>query len=239
MFWLNTSKVKTFSNKYSYKISKLKELGKGRNRDGVYLYQIEILGNKLNQTVFLAGKFIEYHKKRDYEDNFVLLKKNKLIKYSVRKFEIKSLNIECINFERLDLKDIFFITDLTENSNYELYQINDSFSPNSRLFRILSDKQKEQLFRRIFDDLLKLSKVNYYIHFFDIWLVRLNRDEIETFIVDLDFLQKFDKTSLSDALNPFFNNLSIQDSLMMYNIFNEDRYKGLFEFYEINSYPYN
>ncbi len=168
MFWLNTSKVKTFSNKYSYKISKLKELGKSRNRDGVYLYQIEILGNKLNQTVFLAGKFIEYHKKRDYEDNFVLLKKNKLIKYSVRKFEIKSLNIECINFERLDLKDIFFITDLTENSNYELYQINDSFSPNSRLFRILSDKQKEQLFRRIFDDLLKLSKVNYYIHFFDI-----------------------------------------------------------------------
>lgn len=187
MFYLFTNKVKEFPKEYFYRITREKELGRGFVNGYVFLYKIEYFKNDSLKTVaYLAGKQISNPDFYNEERKYVLLKKLRIVKFTVRKFSTFN-NVECTNFDSSSLKKMIFLSDLTlKGYNVEPINIRDKL--NLKIISKLSRQQKLYLFNKILLDLVLLLENNFFIRQFDLWFLIYNDKEIYLEIVDLDFL---------------------------------------------------
>ncbi|MEC8339653.1 MAG: hypothetical protein VXZ40_03435 [Nanoarchaeota archaeon] len=185
-FFFHKGTIKEFSKKYIYSIERLHSLGKGHYSE-VYSYKIIYYkNNSIWATIYLAGKEITSNFE-EYESKFSYLKKQKLLQYTVRKFNLDATTVDCINFDKEILNRVIFMSDFTLQ-NYSVMPINTFTKPNIDLFHNLSRNQIVLLFEQLFDSWLQLTKESLLINEFDPWLVLYNEREVHVVLVDLDFI---------------------------------------------------
>lgn len=214
----SSTSIKEFSNKYSYKITKLNSLGSGALHGSVNSYKIEYLENKtLKKTIFLAGKEllpfekleddVKHYAKQfeDYINDFNNLKKCKLINYSARFFS-NFENVNCTNFDKRELRFIIFLTDFNLN-NYQVMPINKEQLLNKDIY-LFSKKNRKLIYKFILDDLLVLERNNFSVRFLDLWFIIYNKNEIFLEVVDLDFLNQTNQQTSFIYYNFFRSNSS-------------------------------
>lgn len=187
MYLFSSNFIKEFLPKYSYRITREDELGKGHVNGYVYLYKIEyFLNNNIIQTLYLAGKKISKSVFEEEEFKYKKLKRIGIISYTLRKFNLQN-SIECTNFNRDNLSEMVFLSDLTLN-NLNVSPINIRDKLNLTVINTLNLDKKEMLFRKVLNDMVILLKNNMFIRQFDIWFLIYNYDEFRVEIVDMDFL---------------------------------------------------
>ncbi|MCH8520131.1 MAG: hypothetical protein LAT82_05240 [Nanoarchaeota archaeon] len=241
MYLFSSNYIKEFPSKYSYRITREDELGKGHVNGYVYLYKIEyFLNNNIVQTLYLAGKIISKSVFKEEEIKYKKLKKVGIISYVLRKFSSTN-SIECTNFNNNYLNKMVFLSDLTLN-NLNVSPINIRDKLNLTLINTLSFDKKEIMLTKALNDMVILLKNNLFIRQFDIWFLIYNSNEFRLEIVDMDFLieigsnqdKYINKKNLRNMfLNILHTNKEIE--LIFKNILNSSNYYDeMLTFYGIN-----
>lgn len=240
MFWEKTSKIKTFSPKYTYEITKLESLGKGFINEGVYRFKIDyyltsrkcfIKKSKENRgTIYLAGKiFVNNLKFNDSVNAFIQLRKKKIINYSVRQFDLKKTDIKINNCSLSEIEKCIFLTDFTLGE-FIVEPINIIGLPNHYLDK-LNLTQKTNIFREIFDSLLILYENSIYVKIVDIWMIIKKDNNIRIEVVDLDNLTNVKESDFPDSFELFFNSLDQNFISELKNILANDKYDNIRNYY--------
>ncbi len=189
----------------------------------------------------MAGKNITTNFE-EYESKFNYLKKQKLLNYTVRKFNLDSTSVICNNFEQEELEKIIFMSDFTLQ-NYSVKPINLFVKPNIELFNELSRTQITLLFEQLFDNWLKLTRENLLINEFDLWLVLYNDKEILVELVDLDFVvSQLSDRNLKYSYNEFNDFLSYLPEFIRneaISILSREKYEEIIFEYEFPDFREN
>jgi hypothetical protein len=187
-------------NKFYFKVERLELLSEDDNLNvGVYKYKISYFSkknNKFKKYIFMVGKTVKLKEKympnpnqqdidriERYFETMKILKKRKIVSYSVRRFKDLE-NVECVNFDKIELDDIFFLKDLSLIG--DVLPINKKDKFNSKIYEKYGEAVWMAIFEKMIINIVYLTKKNIYVGSLDVWLVIFNNKSIKLEIVDLD-----------------------------------------------------
>ena len=204
--------------KFYFKVERLELLSEEVNLNvGVYKYKISYISkktNKIKKNVFMVGKTVKtkdkyifnpiqknnHNRINKYFETMKILKNNKIISYSVRRFK-ELENVECLNFDKAELDNIFFMKDLSLEG--EVFPINKQDKFNSEIIEKYGEAVWMVVFERIISEIIYLIKKHVYISSIDVWLAVFNGNSFELEIIDLDhfhFVNFIESIALSELL---------------------------------------